>query len=181
MAVRPEEVSAVLVTRGDVDMGPVLNSLPFDDVILWDNSVEADLQCYGRFAAISRAKHEIIYTQDDDILVPIPALLDEYDGNGADAQGILANRKPDEEYRFLGIGSLFHRDLVDVFDKYLAVHPVDKDFHRAADVVFAELNDYRSVWLGYAELEWSRYENRMYKQPGHYEARDNLIARARAL
>lgn len=177
MPVAAEHVSAVLVTRGDIDLSPVLNSLPFDDVIVWDNSQREDLQCYGRFAGIEEAKHDTIYVQDDDILVPIPALLREYQPG----EGILANRKPDETYRFLGIGALFHRDAVDVFDRYLDKHPKNPDFGRTADVIFAELNPYRSVWLGYAELEWSRYENRMYKQPGHYESRDAAINRARAL
>lgn len=154
--------------------------MPFDDVVVWDNSVEQNLQCYGRFAGIARAKKEYIYVQDDDILVPIPALLREFDYDSPH-EGILANRKPDEEYRFLGVGAVFHRSAADVFQKYLAVYPKDSDFNRAADVVFAELNPYRSVWLGYAEFEWSRADNRMYKQPGHYEVRNKLIDRARAL
>lgn len=174
--IEAKDVSAVIVTRGDVDISTIVNSMPFEDVIVWDNSVEKDLQCYGRFAGIDRCKHDTIYVQDDDVLIPIPALLKEYDG-----KGIVANRKPDEEYRFLGIGALFPRTALSVFNKYLKVHPVDSEFYRAADVVFAELNPYRSVWLGYAEFEWSRADNRMYKQPGHYEVRNKLIDRARAL
>lgn len=170
------EVSAVIVTRGDVDVSTIVNSMPFDQTVVWDNSKELDFQCYGRFAGIARCKSDYIYVQDDDILVPVAELLRRYDG-----EGVLANRKPDETYRFLGVGALFHRSAVDAFDKYLAVYPADHDFHRAADVVFAELNPYRSVWLGYAEFEWSRADNRMYKQPGHYEVRDKLIARARSL
>jgi hypothetical protein len=30
----------VIVTKGDVDLAPVLDSLIFDDVHVWDNSVE---------------------------------------------------------------------------------------------------------------------------------------------
>jgi hypothetical protein len=175
--IEAKNVSAVIVTRGDVDITTIVNSMPFDDVVVWDNSVEEDLQCYGRFAGIERCKNDIIYVQDDDVLIPVPSLLREYEPGDV----ILANRKPDEEYRFLGVGALFPAASADVFSKYLAVHPKDKDFYRAADVVFAEMNRYRSVWLGYAEFEWSRADNRMYKQPGHYEVRDTLINRARAL
>ena len=34
----PDQVTAVIVTRGDVDLAPVLDSLIFDDVVVWDNS-----------------------------------------------------------------------------------------------------------------------------------------------
>lgn len=161
-------VSAIVVTRGDIDIQPVVRSLcNFDEVIVWDNSVEEDLSCYGRFAAISRARNELIYVQDDDVLVPADYLV----GLWHDGHHILANKKPEEEWRFLGIGAIFHRDFVDVFDRYLERWPDRQDFHRVADVVFAYQLPYRSVWLGYGELEWSRAANRMYHQPDHYEVR----------
>lgn len=166
----------MIVTRGDVDVSTIVNSMPFDDVVVWDNSKRSDYQCFGRFAAVAECKHNIIYVQDDDVLVPIPALLKAYDGHG-----VVANRKPDEEYRFLGVGAVFHRKHVHALDKYLDKHPLDEFFFRTADVIFAELNPYRSVWLGYAEFEWSRADNRMYKQHGHYEARNVAIERAREI
>lgn len=175
--IAPANVSAVIVTRGDVDLTTILNSLPFDDVVVWDNSVEEDVQCYGRFAGVARCKNEIVYVQDDDVLVPIAALLREYQP----VDVIVANRKPDEEYRFLGVGALFPAAAVDVFDRYRAVYPDDRDFGRTADVIFAELNPYRSVWLGYLDFPWQTADNRMYKQPGHYESRNRAIDRARAL
>ena len=48
-------VSAVLVTRGNVDMTAIVESLPFDDVVVWDNSIRNDLGIYGRYAAIAEA------------------------------------------------------------------------------------------------------------------------------
>ena len=148
-------------------MSPVLNSLPFDDVVVWNNAEREDLSCYGRFAAIAECKHDWIYTQDDDILVPIPGLLKRWPRK----REIFANKPPLEEWRFLGVGAIFPRDFVDVFQRYTERWGQDADFNRVSDVVFAYQHPYSSVWVGYAELEWSRYANRMYHQPDHYEVR----------
>ena len=165
------QVSACLVTRGDVDMTVILNSLPFDDVIVWDNSVREDLKCYGRFAAVAEAKHDIIYTQDDDLMVPIPALLRAWD----DDRGILANKPVGEEWLFLGCGSLFNKSLVaPSFDRYLEAYAHEAgtdELHKTADVVFAYQNPYRSVWLGYLDFPWQTADNRMYKDHDHYGSR----------
>jgi hypothetical protein len=169
-----EQVSAVLVTRGDIDIQRVVDSLPFRDIIVWDNSQREDLQCYGRFAGIAEAKHDHIYVQDDDLIIDALALLEHYDG-----EGIVANKPPDEEWRFVGGGAFFPNALPD-FSAYTRAYGMDEDFCRVADVVFAYSHPYRSVWVGYEELlPWHDSENRMYKQPNHYEVRER--ARARSL
>lgn len=91
-------VTACLVTRGDVPMQPILDSLPPEwEIILWDNEswingespechrilphhrdeidetwLVKDLAVYGRYAAIKYASHDFIYTQDDDCIVSDP-------------------------------------------------------------------------------------------------------------
>lgn len=175
--IRPEDVSACLVTRGDIDLSTILNSLPFEDVVVWDNSQRENLKCYGRFAAVAEAKNEWIYTQDDDLLVPIAGLLRAWEP----ADAILANKPELEEWRFLGCGALFHRDLVGGFTDYLALYGQDDDFLRAADVAFAYRHGYRSVWLGYLDFPWQTAPNRMYHEPDHYEVRERLRERTLAL
>jgi hypothetical protein len=44
---RPDHVSAVIITKGNVDLTPVLDSLIFDDVVVWDNSVEEDRMTFA--------------------------------------------------------------------------------------------------------------------------------------
>lgn len=78
-------VSAIIVTRGDVDLDDVVCSFsPEWEVILWDNGAKnvtrwttsescedfpcEDLSVYGRYAAINYASHDLIYVQDDDVL-----------------------------------------------------------------------------------------------------------------
>jgi hypothetical protein len=79
MGLSPEQVSAVLVTKGDVDLTPILSSLPFDDIVVWNNSKRADLKVYGRYQAVKEAKHSVIFTQDDDCIVDAAAVVAAYE------------------------------------------------------------------------------------------------------
>jgi hypothetical protein len=86
------KVSAIIVTRGDVDCDTIVNSLPPEwETILWDNGAKVvsrwptpsklievdceDLSVYGRYAAIKYASHDLIYVQDDDCIVSDPQAL----------------------------------------------------------------------------------------------------------
>lgn len=166
------DVSAVLVTRGDVDIDPIVASLPFDDIIVWDNSKRThDWQCYGRFAAIEEARHDLIYTQDDDCLCPAQALADAYDGT------MLVN-VPADEKPLTAWGAVFHRHTVeDAFERYLSVHPFEPFFWRTCDVIHTSLTPWRRHHLGHMDFEWASAPNRMYHQPNHYNVR--LVAEER--
>ena len=98
------KASAIIVTRGNVDLAPVLESLPWEwEIVVWDNSHgyanrqppggrdwntwtsigrgpnAPDLSVYGRYAAIKYASHDLIYVQDDDVIVSDPqAIVDKW-------------------------------------------------------------------------------------------------------
>lgn len=174
--VNPSKVSAVIVTRGDVDLTAIRNSLlPFGETIVWDNSEREDRSCYGRFAAAREAKHDLVYFQDDDVLCGWPGLLNQWEGRDE----VLASRPPVEPWRFLGVGALAPRRLiVDGWDeRFLAVYPGRADFDRVSDVVFGYQHLYRPCWVGYAEMDWSRWENRMYHDVTHIPVRERAVAR----
>lgn len=144
-------VSAVLVTRGNVDMRPVLDSLPpeWERVICdnrrgrvtmlgseaiwdpdWSEERVPDLSVYGRYAAIEYASHDVIYVQDDDVIVSDPQeIVQEWIDNSVAAWpvtwGMGAEQKRDDhivcnmppEFRehypdsaLVGFGAAFHRD-----------------------------------------------------------------------
>jgi hypothetical protein len=180
--ISPSEVSAVLVTKGDVPMEPVLASIAaagIEDVVVWDNSQrETDLLCFGRYVGIAEAKNEWIYHQDDDLIAPIARLLEHVDPE-RDRWTIVCNNRIDEEWPLTAIGCVFHRDLADCFTDYIAAYGADDDFFRICDVVFAYRNAYRRVVLGYQDLPWQTWDNRMYKQYDHMHVR--LRARERTL
>jgi SAM-dependent methyltransferase len=174
------DVSCVLVTRGDVDLQPVLSSLPFDDIVVWDNSVEErDLKVYGRYAAIEAAKHPLIYTQDDDALCPAGDLLAAY--RLLDTGGLLVNVPPGE-WPWLAWGAIFPREKpAEAFDRYLARHPFDDEFLFWADVVFAHIYGWQFVDLGHMNLPWATAPTRMYHQPDHYPGQARVRAKVAAL
>lgn len=95
-------VSAVLVTRGDVDLAPICQNLNvFDEVVIWNNNPlnnhapelaaraeraanvadvvwanteNRDLLVYGRYAALRACRNPIAYVQDDDCVLDSDAI-----------------------------------------------------------------------------------------------------------
>jgi hypothetical protein len=134
--VNPRHVSAVIVTRGDVDLNPIMDSLRpvgFREIVVWSNArpyyarphtepgdrilvAATDLAVYGRYAAIERCRSDFVFVQDDDCLVDAAAVLDAADGLYDPTTTILANmpasRWPDyPDSCLVGWGAVFHRDL----------------------------------------------------------------------
>jgi hypothetical protein len=133
-------VSAIIVTRGDVDLTQIVDSLPEEwEVVIWDNSVPSvrvpgvceftlpsiqDLSVYGRYAAIKHASHDLIFVQDDDCIVSNPqAIVDEWKrwSNGVPEGGkkgghVVCNMPSEFRHDFyrdhslVGFGAVFHRD-----------------------------------------------------------------------
>lgn len=168
MGVRLEDVSAVIVTRGDVDLQPVLDSLPFTEIVIWDNSRRDDLKVYGRYAAIDETTRPYIYTQDDDAIVPAEQLLERYQG------GLLVNVPPLEK-PWLAWGAIFEVGQPELaFATYLNTHQADDEFLRWADVVFATLTPWDSVDLGHTDLLWATAPNRMMHQEDHYTSQERM-------
>ncbi len=174
--ITPDQVSAVLVTRGNVDMTEILDQLTADgieDIVIWNNAErDPDLSCYGRYAAISEAKNEYIFHQDDDLVSPVGELLKHYDPV-RDRHAILMNNRIDEEWPLTAIGALFHRDILPgTFDSYIEEYGFDDDFCRVCDVIFAYQHPIRRVVLGYRDLPWaSDPASSMYLEDGHMQVR----------
>lgn len=172
-------ISAVLVTRGDVDMTPILDSLPFEDIVLWDNSKRSDEGLYGRYAGIAEAKHEIVYVQDDDLIFRHQQeLIDRYEDGK-----IVCNYPPPWDIPWIGLGALFHRDLpFRAFDRYLAVYPDDEFFRRhVCDAVFSLLTPSTVLDLPYERLPWDDDPGRISNSPGWYDSHRPEIQRRCAL
>lgn len=185
--IHPSEVSAVLVTRGNVPdlMVRIVRSIKragITDIVTWDNSQRPiDLSCYGRYEGIKEARNEFIYHQDDDLIAPVAQILEAFDPV-QDCRTIVANDNPDEEWRLTNRGIIFHRSLAECFDAYTALYGFDADFCRVSDVVFAYQHDFRRVTLGYKDLpNASVHGSSMYLDHDHYEVRERARARTLAL
>lgn len=129
MGVSVSDVSAVLVTRGDVDLDPILESLPSEwEVLEWNNGARAvyrhpapnrywnadDLSVYGRFAAIELTSSPVIYVQDDDVVLPresIDALLDAYEPGVVTCVMSEHHQTHTLDSALVGFGAVFDREL----------------------------------------------------------------------
>ena len=167
------KISACLVTRGDVDMTPILESLPFDDIVVWNNKERDDLGIYGRYAAIAHAKHRVIYTQDDDVLVScFDELQDAYQ------PGVLTVNYPQPwDIPWVARGSLFDRDLPGkAFRRYWDRFGSDEYFtHSACDGIFALLTPTKVIDHGSEDLPHGFHAGRVSTSPGWYDQRRPMI------
>ncbi len=178
-------VSACLVTRGDVDLSGIIASLPYDDVIVWDNSQRANLRTSGRYAAFAEARHDVIYVQDDDhILHDHGGLLRAYEPGVITAnmsQGWI-DAHGYQDCAMVGKGAIMDRDLpAPAIDRYLARFRDGIIFRLWADVVVTILNPVRHVDLETEELPWGYAGNRMNRRPGFRREKRLMLARARQI
>lgn len=185
MRLKPSQVTACLVTRGDVDMTAIIASLPYDDVIVWDNSRRENLRTYGRYAAIAEAANDVIYVQDDDhILHDHQGLLAAYTP-GTVVANMSAGWVAAHGYHndgMVGKGGLMDRDLPQrAFDRYLAEWPDDELFRLWPDMLVTTLNPVIHVDLETEELPWGYAPNRMNQRPRFNEEKHLMLDRARAL
>ena len=180
------KVSAVLITRGDVDLEPILASLPYDDVVIW-NGRERDEQpgTYGRYLAMYEAQHDVVYLQDDDcVFSEHDALLGEYQpgvltavyGHGENPDGL-------EDVALVHGGAVVDRSCsLRAFDKYLAAWPVDEGFYREADMIHGTLCPSRQIQLPYEiRMEVAQRPSRMCNQPWQRDLKHEITNRARAV
>lgn len=189
------DVAAVIVTRGDVDVSDPLDTLRqagIGERFVWDNSRRADLGVYGRYAAIEHVEAPVIFVQDDDCVLPVAsirALLDAYE------PGVLTANLPRKFYErykdrgtcMVGFGAVFDRKLPSVafecFDDYVLEGYVGAfpSFWRTCDLVFAGLTPHKTLDLPYQDQPWARDESRMWRQPGHFEERLEMINLVRSV
>ena len=191
----PADVSAVIVTRGDIDLGPVLDSLIFDDIVVWDNSREQrDQMTYGRVLAVCRAKHEVIYSQDDDLIhshdnqTRIVASYDEEFmvgcmwsewSDGARRQGI---ENGYDDLVFPGSGSISHRDTwLDAVDDYLDQYPEDDFFRLWSDTLIGVIAPTRQLDLRFTTLPAAKNGCRMANLPDAVQLKAEAIRRGRQI
>ena len=168
----PVLISAVLVTKGDVDMAPLLSTLPFDDIVVWDNSKREDLKVLGRYAAVKEAKYSTIYTQDDDCIVDAAMVAESYEAGRVVCNMPLAKR---DEYRTLapgialvGWGSCFDVECVGVLDRYMERYGIDELFKRECDRVFTALNSITMIDVPFRHLP-TAFGGRMGDEGRHLE------------
>lgn len=166
-------VSAILVTRGDVDLTRIIDSLPFADITIWNNAARnrEDLKTFGRYAAIPEAKNDVLFLQDDDILLPpesIQGLLAAYEpgmivANMSDAW---AHNRGMTDSVFVGAGAILDKNIPgEAFARYDQLYPRDELFHYYPEAIVSIPSRIKRVDLPLEVLPWGYAPNRMNAQP----------------
>ncbi len=184
----------MIVTRGDVDLTPVLESLIFDDVIVWDNSVETDAMTYGRLLATERTENAIIYSQDDDIVHTGEnqlRIINAYEPGvltgcmwkqwsaGAKKQGIPHGY---DDLVFPGSGSVYDTQLaLDTAQAYLDHYPADDFFRLWSDTIFGIVAPTKQLDIRFGELPHADNDNRMAHLPDAVALKKKAITRGRII
>jgi len=183
---KASDVSAVIVTRGDVSLDPVLDLLPYDDVVVWNNlERDQDLKILGRYEALKETKNDVVFFVDDDVLFSEhERLLAAYqpgrivanmDASWVEACGY-------DDMVMLGAGSVADKNLFwPVLNRYLERWPYDDDFLLEPDFIVGTVVPSTKVDLGYAVREFADADDRLYRQPWQQEAKDRVRSRARML
>lgn len=186
----PSDVTAVLVTRGDQPemMERIIDSLIFDDVVVWDNSVREDRKTAGRYFALLEALYGPVYFQDDDVLVPretqerlcamyMPGVVIANYGHGDTPDGY-------DDMPLIHGGAVLDADLPWIgLERYLEHWPLDDDFLYEADFIAGILyEDFRHVYLPMEiNLAIAQHPSRMCNQTWQRERKLMVTNRARAI
>jgi hypothetical protein len=167
-----DQISAVVVTKGDRDISPVLGSLKgFGEVTTWNNSKQTDCHVLGRFVGALAARNELLYVQDDDCIVDAEALAAQYQPGE-----ILCNMPLDRraEYRETGItligwGCIFPKLALGSLVRFIMQYPADALFRRECDRVFTYLNRdrIRHVEVPFRQLPYAHGMDRMGREDRH--------------
>jgi len=196
-------VTACVATRGDVDMQPILDSFPDDwETIVWNNGSKhcvidgttwvpvKNLGPHARFAAIKYASHDLIYVQDDDVIVSDPGLivaewLDILEGYDRD-DVVVCNMPPEFRSHYpdsamVGFGAAFHRDAPELAFRQWDEHGFARDdlFLRESCRIFTVLTPQYLVDVPKVDMPYASDPNRLWKQPGHVQSRDKALGMAR--
>lgn len=183
------EVTACLVTRGDVDLSEIIDSLPFERVIVYDNSRESDNGVFGRYIAVSRAESRACFIQDDDcVLAPdtFTALRAAYQPGHIVANMPERFREHYPDSCLVGFGAIIDRELpalaIARFGSYWYAYDgsgMPENFHRECDGIVTALTPRILVDEPYRDLPWASAPSRLWKQPEHVSERTRMLELAR--
>lgn len=189
---RPEGIIATLPEirkQSIVDDIILWNNNPeviFDDKFIKDNDVnlinsDKNYLGYGRYLASKYAKHDLIYTQDDDWF---PLSIEDLALSRSPDQ-ILAYTAPTHNtnkpvHKWLGWGAIFHKSMTKVMDLYLENFEEDFLFYRECDLILTNMNPYKKVLMD-PSVVVKNDKRSLCMQPLHYWYHEEMIKKINKL
>jgi len=211
-------VSAIVVTRPGrrIDLQPILDTFPPEwERIVWRNGERVELHWadppgsfkeldrvpdvgpHGRFSAIGYASHDLIYVQDDDVIVSDPQEIVGWyerwmatdDAPYKEEGYVVCNMPPEFRQHYpdsamVGFGAAFHRNAPPTaFVRFFKKHPTmavdDPLFLRESCRAFTTLTPRVLVDVPKTDREFASDPDRLWKQPDHIEMRERMLVLAR--
>ena len=171
----------------------IRESLIFDNVIVWDNSVQPDWKCAGRYMAAALSPTDLVWYQDDDVIVPRETQR-EIAGYNQNVEGgdwsIVANwghgENPDgyDDLPLVCGGAVGLRsEAWAAIARYADEHPIDQEFMYEADFAVGALYpSFRHLRLPF-EINYSvaQHPSRLVNQPWQRDLKHKITERARAI
>ncbi len=174
--------SAVIVTRGDVDLGPVLTPIVprADEIVIRRGNGGV----FERWEAILAARYDLVYTQDDDCVVDLEAFKVRLSEMTCNMPGW---KRP--EYQdgtaLVGWGAFIPKAVARVaLARYDSMFYRDELFMRECDRVFTGISKLELIDVPFENMPWANGPGRMCSKPGdpvHAAARAEIRKRVEAI
>lgn len=172
------KLTAVIPTRGDVDVSPIVSHLrtyrEIAEVVVVAGSTPFNRYMWGRHATT-----DLIYTQDDDCITDIAMLIDFWEDRDVILNAM--TREHAAQYpgaqTLLGFGAIFPRLLINTTFIFDERWKRDALFFREADRIFATVNTHSTVYPKIEILPHANNPNRLWKQADHLAARAEMNER----
>lgn len=174
--------SAVIVTRGDVDLGPVIAPIvPLADELIIRRGHNG---VWERWEAILGAKHDLCFTCDDDAIIDVQWFLSAFPPQPDEIFCNMPEWKRGEYQdgtALVGWGAFVPKRLaLAALTKYRRVFPEDDLFRRECDRVITGLSPLHLVDVPFQHAPWAHGANRMCAKAGdpkHAAARVSIRTR----
>jgi hypothetical protein len=182
----PANITACIVTRGDVDLEPIYESLIFGHLVVWNNAERPDWKVAGRYMAALEAPTPWVYWQDDDTIVPPDTqmlLVDEFDGDMVANWGHGDDPDGYEDLPLVCGGAIAYKwSAWNAILRYGCEWPLDEPFKFEADFIVGSLyRDWRHVKLPFEIRDVAYNGRRLADEPWQRELKLELTTRARLL
>ena len=160
------KISAVIVSRLDHPIGEVIDSIAphVEEIIV----VRGHDGVFERWEAVARARCDVVYTQDDDAIVDVPAVLARY------VPGKVCCNMPTEHLKdypdgiaLVGWGCVFAKSALANVGQYLPRCPIDEVFRRECDRVFTGLSPLKLIDVPVRHLPHAHGADRMGREKRH--------------
>jgi hypothetical protein len=182
------EVTACIITRGDLDMTPIIETIPSDwELSVWDPARRPDEGVWGRYVLVADAKTPLVYLQDDDVIFRGQrALLHQW---RATPDLMLCNwphgttgPRCFDDCGLMHAGAIVKRDsMLRGVEAYLEHWPHDLDFSRDCDMAAGVLTPHRYTLMPHELRPAVHNPNRMSHQPWQRETKMRVYNRSVAI